>query len=181
VVEAKVTGLKYDEKARSHVVFLSEVKDGTPSGRVLPIWIGPAEASAIGMELLGKKFQRPLTHDLMATIVKGLRATVTKVMISDLRENTFYANIVLEREKDHEIVNVDARPSDGIALALKTGAPIYLSEKVLESAREVKVAKRASTDEKSRGEEEKTEEERAEELRKFLEDLDPGDFGKLSP
>jgi hypothetical protein len=106
---------------------------------------------------------------------------VTKVLISDLRENTFYANIVLEREKDHEIVNVDARPSDGIALALKTGAPIYLSEKLLESAREVKVAKQSPQDDKSKGEEEKTEEERAEELRKFLEDLDPGDFGKLSP
>jgi len=177
VIEARVAGLQYDNNAKSHVVFLSEIG----GERVLPIWIGPAEASAIGMELLGKKFQRPLTHDLMATIVKGLRATVTRVVISDLRENTFYANIVLEREKDHEVVNVDARPSDGIALALKTHAPIYLSEKVLENAKEVKVAKQAPADAKSRGEEEKTEEEKAEELRKFLEDLDPGDFGKLSP
>lgn len=179
MIEAKVTGLQYDDKAKSHVVFLSEV-DGR---RILPIWIGPAEASAIAMELLGKKFQRPLTHDLMAVIVKGLRATVTKVMISDLRENTFYANIVLEREKDHEIVNLDARPSDGIALALRTHAPIYLSEKVLETAREVKSVQETPTEEKSKGEEEeeKTEEQRAEELRKFLEDLDPGDFGKLSP
>lgn len=177
MIEVKVTGLQYDEKAKSHVVFLSEVG----GGRVLPIWIGPAEASAIGMELLGKKFQRPLTHDLMATIVRGLRATVTKVMISDLRENTFYANVVLEREKDHEIVNVDARPSDSIALALKTNAPIYLSEKILESAREAKVVKQVAKEDKAKGEEEKTEEERAEELRKFLEELDPGDFGKLSP
>lgn len=177
MIEVKVTGLQYDEKAKSHVVFLREV-DGS---RVLPIWIGPAEASAIGMELLGKKFQRPLTHDLMATIVKGLRATVTKVVISDLRDNTFYANVVLEREKDHEIVNVDARPSDSIALALKTSSPIFLTEKVLENAREVKVVKQETKEPKSKKEEEKTEEERAEELRKFLEDLDPGDFGKLSP
>ncbi len=181
MIEAKVTGLQFDKNADSHVVFLSEVG----GDRVLPIWIGPAEASAIGLEMLGKKFQRPLTHDLMVTIVKGLRATVTKVVISDLRENTFYANIVLEREKDHEIVNVDARPSDGIALALKTGAPIYLSEKVLESARDVKAAKQTQKERpkegKAKGEEEKTEEERAEELRKFLEELDPGDFGKLSP
>ncbi len=175
MIEAKVTGLQYDEKTKSHVVLLREVG----GGRILPIWIGPAEASAIGMELVGKKFQRPLTHDLLATVVKGLRATVAKVVISDLRDNTFFANIVLERGKDHEIVNVDARPSDSIALALKTKSPIFLSEKVLESAKEVEVEKR---EEKESGEEkEKSEEERAEELRKFLEELDPGDFGKLSP
>jgi bifunctional DNase/RNase len=172
LIEVKVTGLRYDEKVKSHVVLLREIK----GNRILPIWIGPAEASAIGMELVGKKFQRPLTHDLLATVVRGLRASVTKVVISDLRDNTFYANIVLERERDHEIVNVDARPSDSIALALKTNSPIYLSDKVLENAKEVDTSEPGPKAPK-----EQSEEERAEELRKFLEELDPGDFGKLGP
>lgn len=169
VIEVSVGGLAFDEKAKSHVVILRETK----GNRVLPIWIGPAEASAIAMEIAGKKFQRPLTHDLMATIVKGLKAKVSKIIISDLRDNTFYANIVLEREKDKEIVNVDARPSDSIALALRTQSPIYLSETLLEGAKDISVFKME--------EKEKTDEERAEELRKFLEDLDPEDFGKFTP
>jgi bifunctional DNase/RNase len=169
VIEVNVGGLAYDDKTKSHVVILRE----TGGTRVLPIWIGPAEASAIMLEIAGKKFQRPLTHDLMATIVKGLKATVSKIVISDLRDNTFYANIVLEREKDNEIVNVDARPSDGIALALRTHSPIYLSETLLENVKDISFPK---TEEK-----EKTEEERAEELRKFLEDLNPEDFGKFTP
>ena len=85
VIEVSVGGLAFDEKTKSHVVILCE----TNGNRVLPIWIGPAEASAIAMEIAGKKFQRPLTHDLMATIVKGLKAKVSKIIISDLRDNTF--------------------------------------------------------------------------------------------
>jgi len=169
VIEVNVGGLAFDEKTKSHVVILRE----TNGNRVLPIWIGPAEASAIAMEIAGKRFQRPLTHDLMATIVKGLKAKVSKIIISDLRDNTFFAKIVLEREKDNEIVNVDARPSDSIALALKTQSPIYLSETLLESTKDVSLFKKE--------EKEKTEEERAEELRKFLEELDPEDFGKFTP
>ncbi|MCX5800369.1 MAG: bifunctional nuclease family protein [Candidatus Eisenbacteria bacterium] len=169
VIEVNVGGLAFDEKTRSHVVILREAN----GNRVLPIWIGPAEASAIAMEIAGKRFQRPLTHDLMATIVKGLKAKVSKIIISDLRDNTFFAKIVLEREKDNEIVNVDARPSDSIALALRTQSPIYLSETLLEGTKDVSLLKKE--------EKEKTEEERAEELRKFLEELDPEDFGKFTP
>ena len=169
VVEVNVGGLVYDEKTKSHVVILREAK----GSRVLPIWIGPAEASAIALEIAGKKFQRPLTHDLMAAIVKGLKAKVSKIIISDLRDNTFYANIVLEREKDNEIVNVDARPSDSIALALRTESPIYLSETLLETGKDISVLTKEHR--------EKSEEERAEELRKFLEDLNPEDFGKFNP
>jgi bifunctional DNase/RNase len=172
VIEVNVGGLAFDEKTKSHVVILRETK----GNRVLPIWIGPAEASAIAMEIAGKRFQRPLTHDLMATIVKGLKAKVSKIIISDLRDNTFFAKIVLEREKDNEVVNVDARPSDSIALALRTQSPIYLSETLLEGTKDVSLLKKEEKEEK-----EKTEEERAEELRKFLEELDPEDFGKFTP
>jgi bifunctional DNase/RNase len=179
VIEVKVGGVTYDDNAKSPVVVLRE-RDGT---RILPIWIGPAEASAIAMEVMGKKFQRPLTHDLMATIVRGLKARVSKVVISDLRDNTFYASVVLEREKEKEMVNVDARPSDGIALALRTQSPIFLSEELLEGAKDLS-SLRKDVEETTGAEgesEEKTEEERAEELRKFLEELNPEDFGKFTP
>jgi bifunctional DNase/RNase len=160
VVEVKINGLAVDAGAKSHVVILKE-KDGE---RVLPIWIGPAEAQAIARELAGQRFPRPLTHDLLATIVEGLKAKVTRVVISDLRDNTFFANLVIER--DGEVVSIDARPSDSIAVALRCGADIFVNEKLLAEPGE---------------QEEPTEEEKAQELRRFLENLDPEDFGKYNP
>jgi len=121
VVEVKVNGLAVDAQAKSHVVILKE-KDGE---RVLPIWIGPAEAQAIARELAGQRFPRPLTHDLLATIVEGLKARITRVVIADLKENTFFANLVIER--DGEVVSIDARPSDSIAVALRAGADLFVN------------------------------------------------------
>lgn len=160
VVEVKINGLAVDAQAKSHVVILKE-KDGE---RVLPIWIGPAEAQAIARELAGQRFPRPLTHDLLATIVEGLKAKVTRVVISELRENTFFASLVIEREG--EVVSIDARPSDSIAVALRCGAEIFVNEKLLAEPGE---------------QEEPTDEEKAQELRRFLENLDPEDFGKYNP
>jgi bifunctional DNase/RNase len=160
VVEVKINGLAVDAQAKSHVVILKE-KEGE---RVLPIWIGPAEAQAIARELAGQRFPRPLTHDLLATIVEGLKARVTRVVIAELRDNTFYAQLVIDR--DGEVVVVDARPSDSIAVALRCGADIFVNEKLLNEPGE---------------QEEPTAEERAQELRKFLENLDPEDFGKYNP
>jgi len=159
VVEVKINGLAVDAQAKSHVVILKE-KDGE---RVLPIWIGPAEAQAIARELAGQRFQRPLTHDLIASIVEGLKARVTRVVISDLKDNTFFAQLLVEREG--AVVVIDARPSDSLAVALRCGADIFVNEKLLSEA----------------AEEEPTEEEKAQELRKFLENLDPEDFGKYNP
>src|SRR5262245_62960298 len=102
MVEVKVAGLASDEHSKTPVVILQEMQ----GSRVLPIWIGPTEAGAIAMELAGKKFQRPLTHDLMKTIVEGLKARVARVVITELKENTFYAKIFLAREK--EILAIDA-------------------------------------------------------------------------
>ena len=160
VIEVKINGLAVDAQAKSHVVILKE-KEGE---RVLPIWIGPAEAQAIARELAGQRFPRPLTHDLLATIVEGLKARVTRVVISDLRENTFYAHLVIE--KDGEVVAIDARPSDSIAVALRCGAEVFVNEKLLNEPGE---------------QEEPTDEEKAQELRRFLENLDPEDFGKYNP
>ena len=160
VVEVKINGLAVDANAKSHVVILKE-KDGE---RVLPIWIGPAEAQAIARELAGQRFQRPLTHDLLANIVEGLRAKVTRVVISELKDNTFFAQLLVDR--DGEAVVIDARPSDSIAVALRCGADIFVNEKLLNEPGE---------------QDEPTPEEKAQELRKFLENLDPEDFGKYNP
>ena len=160
VVEVKINGLAVDANAKSHVVILKE-KDGE---RVLPIWIGPAEAQAIARELAGQRFQRPLTHDLLANIVEGLKARVTRVVISELKDNTCFAQLLVDR--DGEAVVIDARPSDSIAVALRCGADIFVNEKLLNEPGE---------------QDEPTAEEKAQELRKFLEDLDPEDFGKYNP
>jgi bifunctional DNase/RNase len=127
------------------------------------------------MEVAGKKFQRPLTHDLMVTIIEGLKAKVTRVVISELRDNTYYAHIFLERRK--EIVSIDARPSDSIALALRTKSPIFITDRLLDGQLAEAGAGEGGPEERPR---EKTEAERAEELRKRLEAMDPEDFGKFS-
>ena len=157
MVEMKVWRLALDGRTDTPVVILQEAN----GKRVLPIWIGRSEARAIAMELAGQKFQRPLTHDLMKTVVEALDGAVKKIDILELRENTFFAKLFIE--KGEEIIGIDARPSDSIALALKTGAPVFVSEELL---REPTV-------------EDLTEDERAEALRRYLDDMNPEDFGKF--
>jgi bifunctional DNase/RNase len=159
MVEVKVAGLAIDERSKTPIVILQEI-DGS---RVLPIWIGPNEASSIAMELAGKKFQRPLTHDLMKTMIEGLSASVARVLITELKESTFYAKIFLLHEG--EILAVDARPSDSIALAIRVKSPIFVAPELLGP----------------RGEEAPmTDEERAEALKKHLREMNPEDFGKFN-
>jgi hypothetical protein len=159
MVEVKVAGLAIDERSKTPVVILQEIG----GARVLPIWIGPTEAGAIAMEIAGKKFQRPLTHDLMKTLIEGLKATVTRVHITELRENTFYAKIFLAR--DSEILAIDARPSDSIALAIRTKSPIYVAPELLSEERPPEPV---------------SDEERARALQRHLRDMNPEDFGKFS-
>lgn len=153
-----VSGLAIDERTHTPVVLLKE-KTGT---RMLPIWIGPSEASAIAIELTGRKFQRPLTHDLLRTVIEGLRASVPRIAIVDLREKTYFAKVYLQR--GDELLTIDARPSDCIALALRTGSPIFVREELLRDEDAV---------------EEMSSEESMEQLQKQLEDMDPEEFGKL--
>jgi len=134
----------------------------TDSDEVLPIWIGHAEALAIELQLEGKSFSRPLTHDLLKTMLEGLSATVAKVAITELKDNTFYAKIYLQRE--NEIIAIDARPSDSIALALRTKSDIYVAQEVFDGHK------------KTLHEESEAEESQDEKLRNYLRDLDPGDF-----
>jgi bifunctional DNase/RNase len=153
-----VSGLAIDERTHTPVVLLKE-KAGT---RILPIWIGPSEASAIAIELTGRKFQRPLTHDLLKTVIDGLAATVPKIAIVELRDKTYFAKVYLQRSD--EVLTIDARPSDCIALALRTRSPIFVAEDLL---REDETA------------DEITGEQSMEKLQKQLEDMDPEEFGKL--
>lgn len=169
IVEVRVNGLILENKTQQNVVILREA-EGT---RILPIWIGPGEAHAIRRLLSEEPFPRPLTHDLVCLVVEGLRARVTRVVISDLRENTFFASIFIER--DSEVLSLDARPSDSIAVALRAKASIYVNEKLLQDP--------PRPDEGGGGEEEgpdePSDEDKAEQLRRYLEKLNPEDFGKF--
>lgn len=128
MVEVKVGGLVPDPKNPGSYILLLKVPGTT---RYLPIWIGPAEANAIGMVLRNQRFERPLTHDLLQHVIQGLGATVARVVITTIQDSTFFARIFLER--DHEILSVDARPSDSIALAVRVRCPIFLTSELLDS------------------------------------------------
>jgi len=125
VIKVDVAGMTVDQRNDSPVVLLYVPTEE----KCLPIWIGPAEAASIGLALRGESFARPLTHDLLSMVIDGLDGRVDRVVITDQREGTYYARIFLARES--EVVAVDARPSDSIALALRTQAPIYLEEAVV--------------------------------------------------
>jgi bifunctional DNase/RNase len=127
---------------------------------VLPIWVGPVEANAIALQIENVSPPRPMTHDLLRNVLQELGATLTRVLITNLRENTFYA--YLELRRGNETILIDARPSDAIALSLRTKAPVFVDPKVLDQARSVDVS---------------TEQADSERLQKWLESLDPDDMG----
>ena len=164
MIEVQVAKLYVGDKTNNAAVILKELE----GDRVLPIWIGSGEANAIAMVLQGQSFPRPLTHDLVASIVRGLRASITKVLISDLRDKTFYATVLVHGSKEE--LTFDARPSDSIALALRAGCPIFVSEKLLEAQGERVDPLQMRPP---------SAQERAEELRRHLERLSPEDFGKF--
>jgi bifunctional DNase/RNase len=171
-IEVRVHGLILEQKTQQNIVILREIE----GERILPIWIGPVEAQAIRRFLAEEAFPRPLTHDLIQLVVDGLKAKVSRIVIADLKESTFFASIVVER--DGEVLSIDARPSDSIAVALRAKAPIFVNEKLLQpppSAAESAAEEEAEESPKR----ELSEEEKAEQLRRFLEKLNPEDFGKF--
>src|SRR6266403_4637427 len=129
-VEMKIRGLLMDPVTNMPIVVLKDV-NGTA---ILPIWVGIYEANAIALEIEKVATPRPMTHDLIRNLLFGLEAGVKKVVVSDLREDTFYAVIWVER--DGEMISVDSRPSDALALALRLDCPIFVDESVLKSARQ---------------------------------------------
>jgi len=156
-----VSGLTIDPFTNSPIMILKDVD----SDKAVPIWIGLLEATAIASELENIKFSRPMTHDLLKIIMENMQIQVTKVEVCDLRDNTYFALIYLNREGRE--VTIDARPSDAIALALRVKAPIFVAEVVIQKARRVDLsAKEAITTED------------AKKWTEILEGLDPDDFGK---
>ncbi len=153
----KIKGLMIDPITNMPIIIL---RDPTSSA-VLPIWVGIFEANAIALQIEKIVTPRPMTHDLLKSMISGLQATVEKVVISDLKENTFYALIYLTVNGD--TVAVDARPSDAIALALRVRAPIFVEDTVIDGAKSLDFTP------------DKADSER---LQKWLESLDPEDLGK---
>ena len=153
----QIYGVSFDMVGKQPIVLLKTV-DGN---RFLPIWIGHPEAAAILMKLQGASTPRPMTHDLLRNVIVDLKATVQKVVVCDLQENTFYALIYLALNGD--TVAIDARPSDAIALALRTRAPIFVEETVIDNAKTVDFT---------------TDKNDSDRLHKWLESLDPDDLGK---
>ena len=163
MIEVVVQHLGLDPTSNSPVVVLRE-KDGQ---RFLPIWIGPAEANAIAMKLQDVQAPRPLTHDLLTRVVTGLGGTLRRVFINSVKENTYYAEMVIDRD-DH-VFQVDARPSDSIALALRLEAPIFTEDRLLNHPVEGDDAIQSDPALS------------AELLKQRLEKLDPQDFGRFNP
>jgi bifunctional DNase/RNase len=129
--EMKVSGLTVDPFTNTPIVLLKDLEEK----ETVPIWIGFFEASAIGAQLEKVQLTRPMTHDLIKNLLDTLGVTVTKVEVNDLRENTFYAIIHLDMDRTH--FAIDARPSDAIALALRTNASIYVHEEVIAKSRKI--------------------------------------------
>ena len=156
MVEMTVFQLTVDPFTNMPIIILRD-RDGQ---RVLPIWVGVFEANAIALQIENVETPRPMTHDLLKNVIDDLNARVERVVVSDLKENTFYATIHM-RANEHDVL-VDARPSDAIALALRTRSPIFVEESVIQSARAV----------------ESTKETDVARLQKWLEGLSEEELGK---
>jgi uncharacterized protein len=156
-VEMKISGLMPDPMTNMPIVVLKD----SASGVVLPIWVGAYEANAIALEIEKITTPRPMTHDLLKNLLIGLETIVRKVVVTELRDDTFFAVIWLER--DGQSISIDARPSDALALALRMDCPIFVEDEVLKSSKVASnVNDRVSSDE----------------LRKWLENLGEDDLGR---
>ncbi|HVJ07266.1 MAG TPA: bifunctional nuclease family protein [Acidisarcina sp.] len=156
-VEMKIRGLMVDPSTNMPIVVLKDVK----SEALLPIWVGLYEANAIALEIEKIAPPRPMTHDLLRNLIQGLNARVEKIVVTELKDETFFAMVWIEQ--DGETVAIDARPSDALALALRSDCPIYVSEQVLQMAKLGPTA----NDNVS-----------AEEMRRWLEGLNDEDLGR---
>ena len=162
MVQVRVLGIALDA-ARQHIVLLKPLLEDPDARRVLPIWIGTQEATSILLALEGEQAPRPLTHDLMTTFLEALDARIERVEVTRIEEGTFYAEITLVTPSGTLVL--DARPSDAIALTLRSEAPLYVDEKVLEEAGIP--AELADP---------RTDEAKVDEFKRFLDDVDPEDF-----
>ena len=156
-VEMKIRGLMMDPVTNMPIVVLKDLNGNT----ILPIWVGIYEANAIALEIEKVSTPRPMTHDLIKTLLLGLGTGIRKVVVSELKDDTFYAVIWLD--KDGDLISVDSRPSDALALALRLDCPIYVDESVLKSSKRSNAVADKVSDE---------------EQRRWLESLDDEDLGR---
>jgi bifunctional DNase/RNase len=156
-VEMKIRGLMMDPMTNTPIVVLKDVGSDT----VLPIWVGVYEANAIAMEIEKVTTPRPFTHDLIKNLLNGLNAHVHKIVVTELRDDTFFAVIWMER--DGKVISIDSRPSDALAVALRVDCPIFVDEEVLKSSKKAGAAAERVT---------------SEDLRKWLEGLNDEDLGR---
>jgi uncharacterized protein len=166
-LEMKVRGLALDPLSNLPIIILRDDEEK----RSLPIWIGIYEANAIALELEKIETPRPMTHDLIKNILDTIEARVQKVVVTDLKENTFYA--VLHLQVGTTEYTVDSRPSDAIALALRVGAPIYVDEEVVRKAKSLEIGKEAAEAEAVKADD-------PDRLREWLQNIKPEDFEKFN-
>lgn len=157
LIRMTVRGIALDPITNMPIIILKDAEEK----RALPIWVGIFEANAIALELEKIATPRPMTHDLIKNILDGLGATVQQIVVNDLKDNTFFA--VIEVSYNGNVVNIDSRPSDAIALALRVNAPIYVTEKVVSKAKRIDIAE---------------DKEDSDRWKEWLENLKPEDFGK---
>jgi hypothetical protein len=159
MLEMKVRGLTLDPLSNMALVILRDL-EGT---KALPIWVGIPEANAIALEIEQVPTPRPMTHDLIKNILEGISATVTRIVVNDLKDSTFYATIFLSL--DGREVHIDSRPSDAIAIALRVKAPIYVTQDVIERAGSIDLSSQDVAED-------------SEKLKEWLDNIKPEDFGK---
>lgn len=164
MVHVRLASLSVDAATNQPVIMLRPIGADDDADRILPIWIGHPEATAILLALQGIHPPRPMTHDLLRGVVESLDAIVARVEITRVEEGTFYAAVILRAEE--RTVAIDARPSDSIALAVRTGSPIFVAEEVLDAAAVVEVESGMAS----------SEEAEVEQFREFLDKIDPSDF-----
>jgi len=159
MIEMELSGLGFDPRNMSPIVLLRDKEERN----FLPIWIGMFEAAAIAMELQDFTPPRPMTHDLLTSIIETLGAKVEKVVINEIKEDTFFAILEVKPKGDKGTIKIDCRPSDAIAVAVRTSVPIYVAENVMMKAKMVNQEK---------------DKEETEKFKEFIDNIKPEDFEK---
>ncbi len=162
MVEMKVEGLTLDPLTNMPIIILKDLA----GNRALPIWVGFFEANAIALEIEKITTPRPMTHDLMKNVINDLNGEIKHILVSELRDNTFYA--VISVTNGGNTLSIDSRPSDAIALALRVKAPIFVNEEVIEAAKSLDIPESA-----------KNVSEEKDQWKKWLDNIKPQDFGNL--
>jgi bifunctional DNase/RNase len=169
LIEMKVAGIALDQFFNTPIIILKDLSNE----RSLPIWVGTFEANAIAYGLNGSGLPRPLPYDIMKELLTKFELKLKRIIVSDLRDNTFYA--IIELVKNGQVIQIDSRPSDAIALAVRVGVPIMVSDMVIKKAKTIDISN-DKIDKKQKGKKSSMQDQ--ENLKEWLKNLKPEDFGK---